>query len=857
MLKIYDFSVDYAVSPTLVKCKDLRFRWKLKSDLKNVVQKGYQITIFKSGTPVFDSGFVASSDFFDIDFRELCLESRTDYVINLTVEDNYCERATYSHTVSTEILPDEWEAVWIKPAVHISGWAPYLRTKFEVSGIRKAVMYACGLGCAEYYVNGVKTDDFMIDPPSSNYDKIVYYRRFDVTGLLKEGGNALAVWLGEGFYSQSRVWGYEGLKYGDVCCILRLEITLEDGSQKVITSNTDSWEYKYSPVTVNNLYGGETYDCRLETKDFCDYYGSGAGWSQVVEDTAEKGVLTPCLIPAIKVIRQLPATEMHCASGKDDGAWIFDMGENISGVAEFTIPRSPRGAVYVFRYAETLDASGHLDFRSTGAFATQCIQQDIYICRGDEEGEVYRPRFTYHGFRYVEVTGFHDFTKGYGTMPQLSLVKGLQVATSFRDLSDFESSYEDLNRLYRIMKNTFVSNYHGHPEDCPAREKCGWLGDAHIVCDFGLLNFDTVVCYNKYLLDMRTSHEHYGELMQIAPGLRTCGDAMPLWGCAQILIPYFLYKYSGDTKAITGNFDLMEMWVRHEEERSEDYVISAGLGDWIPPCKNKSPRRMPVKHSSTAIFYEICTVMAQICEEFQMGDAGYYSDLAQKIRESFNRHFYDFKEHTYGYWATDAVALETGLCPENQYSALLNALITRIKEDDYFMSTAIYGNKYLMPLLFKEGYGDIALKCLFGRKYPSFGTMLDDGATTLYEDISVKSVADYNGGHASLNHPMHGGFLYLLTTELCGMKPLAPGYKVMEFSPCFTAEIETVKAEFELTAGKFGVQIKNSEKEKICSLRIPAGATCVLNVNGEVTVDGETYIAGSQLGSGEHRIIMK
>lgn len=857
MLKIYDFSIDYVKNPTFVCCKNLRFGWKIESNKTNVLQKSFRILICGSKGVVFDSGITESNKMFDVSFENLTLNSKTDYTVTVTVIDNYGETAEYSQSISTEILPSEWNAEWIKPAVHITGWAPYLRTKFEVTGVKKAVMYACGLGCAEYLINGVRTDDYLIDPPSTNYDKIVYYRRFDVTDLLNEGGNALTVLLGEGFYSQSRVWGYDGQQYGNVCAKIRLDITLSDGTVKTVTTNTKDWKYKYSPITINNLYGGETYDCRLETPDFCDFNGSDLGWGEVIEDKTEKGVLTPCLIPPVKVVRELPAIEMHCASGKDDGAWIYDIGENVSGIAEFKLPRSPKGAVYVFRFAEATDPSGHLDFRSIGAFATQCIQQDIYICRGDTEGEVYRPRFTYHGFRYVEVTGFHDFSEGYGTVPKLSLVKGLQISTAFEQTANFKCSHEDLEHLYRIMNNTYISNYHGYPEDCPVREKCGWLGDAHLVCDWGLLNFDTTACYEKYLDDIRTTYEHYGEWRMVSPGLRACNEATPLWGCAQILIPYFLYKYSGDTNALKNNFDLMELWVKHELEISEDYVISEGFGDWIPPCKNSSPRRMPVPHSSTAIFYEICIRMEEICNIIKLSNAEYYKNLAEKIKESFNRHFYDADKHTYGYWGSNAVALATNLYPEGEYEALLNALVSLIKEDKYFMSTAIYGNKYLIPLLFREGYGDIALKCLFGREFASFGTMLDDGATTIYEALEAKGVSRDEGGHGSLNHPMHGAFLYFLTTELCGIKPKNAGFSKVEFSPSFTSEIDKIEADYNLISGKFSVKIQLETDRKICTLTIPAGVTCTVNISGDLTVDGVPYIKDTEIGSGKHEIIVK
>lgn len=855
MLNLYDFSVDYVRAPSLVRTTGLRFGWKLDSDRRDVLQKNYRIVIANENGIAADTGVVESTAFFDLTIPGLTLAGRTDYTVTVTVTDNHGDTAALSHTVSTEILPGDWNADWIKPKRHIDGWAPYLRTKFEVHHVRRAVMYVCGLGCAEYAVNGKCIHDFMLDPPISNYEKTVLYRRFDITEYLHDGGNALSVLLGEGFYAQSRVWGHEGMVYGDVCLILRLEITLADGSVRVITTNTDDWTARYSPITSNNIYAGEIYDSRLEIPDHADYNSDDSLWEPVIIDETPKGVLTPCLMPPIRVVRTLPAQSVHCASGKDDGAWIFDLGENMAGVAEFHLPHSPRGAVYVFRYAENLNESGQLDLRSTGAFATQCIQQDMYICRGDACGEVYRPRMTYHGYRYVEVTGFHDFSDGYGTVPKTTLVTGIQIATDLPRTAQFRTDCADLVHLNDLMHNTFLSNYHGIPEDCPAREKCGWLGDAQVVCNWGLLHYDSIAAYEKYLNDIRTTREVYGVWQMIAPGKRGCGEASPLWGCAQIIIPYCMYLYCGDREAVLANFDLMEAWVQHELDASDNYILRHGLGDWCPPGGEKSPRRMPVAHSSTLMFYEICIRMAELCSALSVGDAAYYTALAEKIRDAFIDTFYQKDEHSFGYWGTDGCALMLGLLPDGEHTALLSSLRARIAEDHYAMPTGIYANKYLVPLLFEQGYGDDALRFLFNRTHPSFGTMMDDRATTLWEAPDMKHIADKNQGVASYNHPMHGGFLYFIITHLCGLQPASPGYAQIRFSPCFAAAADHTELTADFTAGRVAVTIECQDGGHLCRLTVPAGVSCTVEGYDFVVVDGEPY-SGSPLGSGTHEIFI-
>ena len=857
MLNIYDISVDSVINPALVKTSGLRFGWKLSSDKSCVMQNGYSIEISNGDEIIFKSGNVASSKNFDVTPDGLTLPSKSYLTLTLEVWDNHGEHAVSSISFDTEILPEEWgEAEWIKPSEHIIGWAPYMRTKFTLGRVKRAVMYACGLGVAEYYINGKRTDDYYIDPPLTNYEKTVLYRHFDVTDLLNEGKNSLCVWLGEGFYSQSRVWGYKGFYYGDVCAKIRLEITLEDGSQKVIVTNTKDWKYKYSPITVNNIYGGETYDCRLETPDFALPDGSDKGWGDVIIDTTEKGVLTPCLMPPVRAIRELPARDVWPCSGNGDGAWIYDIGENISGIADFHLPRSPRGAVYVFRYAEAINDAKNLDMRSIGAMATQCIQQDIYICRGDEDGEIYRPRFCYHGYRYIEMTGFHDFTEGYGMMPKVTLAKGIQLSTDLCKTGDFKCSDEELSTLYRVTDNTFRSNYHGFPEDCPAREKCGWLGDAQVCCNYGLLNYDISSSYEKYLDDIRTTREVYGVWHMTAPGKRGCGEATPLWGCAQIIIPYYMYKYHGDASVVLRNFDLMEAWVKHELDRAEDYIISVGLGDWCPPDRFDNPRCMPVPHSSTLIFYEICIRMAELCRELSIGDAEYYLDLANKIKDALSRHFYDRDKHTYGYWGSDGVAGLTGAYPEGEREALLKALVQSIKDDNYAMPTAIYSNKYLIPLLLEEGFGDVALKILFNKEHKSFSTMLDNGATTLWECFDIISDNKTASYIPSMNHPMHGGFMYACQEYIAGIRPVSAGYAEFEINPCAVDGINEVDAYVTCPSGKISLSGKLSGKAWSYRVEIPENTRCQLNFKNasDMRVNGESAKLGAILGSGKYCI---
>ena len=845
MLKLYDLSINAVKNPAYAPSKDLYVGWKLDSDQSDVLQTSYKATITKVGcdTPDWVSEGGDKSIHISVD-TALC--TRTNYTLTVTVTDNKGESATASVNFFTDIAADEWAGVFIKPKRHIESWAPYLRTKFEAkSGVKEAKLFVCGLGCGEYYINGRKISEDLIDPPLTNYDREIFYRIYDVTSFIEEK-NAFAALLGDGWYSQSRVWGMHGLKYGDVCLLAQLEITYENGEKQIIATNTEDWKYKYSPITVNNLHAGETYDCRLETPDFADYNGDEEEWGSVVDAGIPGGELKLCMMPPVRFIRSLKAQSVTSCSGVQDGAWIVDFGENVAGVVELKIPPTPRGAQIVLRFAETINPDGTLDYRSIGSFATQCIQQDIYIARGDAEGEIWRPRFTYHGFRYMEITGYTNFA-AFGIDPALDIGVCHVMSTDLAETGSFKSACDDLNNLQTIMLSTFRSNYHGFPEDCPARERCGWLGDAQVACNYGMMNFDLEASYEKYIHDFRTTDESYGVWQMVSPGKRGCLEASPLWGCANVVMPYWMYHYYGNDHIVRSHWDQMEKWMKHEmddaEKVSGDYILTRGLGDWCPPGGNYIPRRIPITESSTAVFFEIALMMDELAKALDLPTAVDYADLAERIKESFNRHFWIPELHRYSTWGACGVALNTGLYPDGEREALLKALLELMEADKYEMSVGIYTNKHLAPMLAEEGHGDEAMKYLFNRNFISFGTMLDDGATSLWEVLHMKMIGQPRAAVTdSYNHPMHSGFAYLFYAHIGGIKPLTPGFGTFEVKPCYFTDVPAATVSHVSPYGEIKVDFKREGSKTDYTVTVPTGAVGYFRAGG----------MNERMGSGVH-----
>ncbi|MBO4869261.1 MAG: family 78 glycoside hydrolase catalytic domain [Clostridia bacterium] len=822
MTKLYDITVERVKTPLAVKRFGVRFGWKLDSDAKNVFQTGYTVRVSLDGAAVWEKS-EQSGETTDITADAALLPGRlyTVRIESQTTDGVACGESCFA----TE---PEIKGSFIRPGKHIEGACVYFRRDFTCGKpVKRATAYIAGLGYGVLYLNGKRVDGIYFDAPFTNYEKEVLYRAYDITGLLSDK-NCVGVHCGEGFYAQSRVWGNKSFKYGNICCFAQINIEYEDGGEDVIFTEPGTWQTMYSPTILGNAHGGEIHDARRETP-WCEYGYEDEDLRPAVADTVPKGPLHGAVMPPCRVIRRVKTKAIKQIHGEDSGLWVFDMGENFAGTVTLRPPHSAEGSTYVLRFAETVDENGQLDYRSTGVYHVWCQQQHIYISSG-KPGEEWTPEFNWHGFRYVEVTGF------FGRDPQPEMIEGLAISTDFDTTGVVKTSNKDLDALQTVMLRTIRSNYHGFPEDCPAREKCGWLGDAEVVCDTAIYNYDMAASYEKYLRDIRTSRDVYGDWTMIAPGKRTCGFGTPLWGCAQVIIPYKLYKLCGDRAVLEENYRYMCDWIEHEKKRSDDLIISEGLGDWCPPIGNDGKRRIPVPHSSTFMFYETAVIMAEV-SRLLGHDGSVYDGLAERIRDSLNRHFYDKEKHSYGYQASNGAAWLLGVVPDGDRDALVKATHDMIVEDKYVMTTGIYGNKYLIPMLFETGLGEDAMKIMFGRTFFDFKTMLDDGATSLWECLEMRSVG-MKGFVASYDHPMHSGFAYFYYAQLAGIKPVKPGFSEFTVAPCLPGAPDKVYAELETVNGRI-VSDRDGDTLKV---RVPANTRCRIVFGGtDMTVGSGEY----------------
>jgi alpha-L-rhamnosidase len=721
--------------------------------------------------------------------------------------------------------------------------SPLFRRQFTVKReVRRAMAYISGLGYSELYVNGKKSGDNVLDPGQTNYDVFSFYVTHDITPLLKTGNNVIGIMLGNGFFGQNigfAVW----LEYGSPRVKSRIFIEYRNGQVDTLSTG-DDWKASTGGIMFDNVYGGESYDARAEKPGWENTGYDDSSWQNAAIAEAPNDSLRSQLIPPIKRMKTLKPDRIFPAS---DGKWIFDLGQNIAGWAKIRVKEKP-GQQIILRFAENLDAEGReLDFASLGYQHTGMIQTNIYVCKSND-WEDWEPRFTFAGFRYIEVSGLTQ-------KPDTGTIQGVLVHSSLERTGHFTSSDPLLNRIYETSLWTIVDNLHSIPEDCPAREKCGWLGDAHGTAETDLFNFDMALFFAKYMDDIKSQLGRGGETYlgepatpgipgNISTGKRICQEARVDWGVAVVLIPYYLYLYDGDIRVFKDFYphmkDFMNYVVKYEDKNG---IIQNGYGDWCPPGGNDK-MECPPQLTSTAFYYKALTVLSHMAEI--LGDPDYVASCKQKaglVKENFNKAYLrqiagtDF--WTYGSQTGIVMAFRMGLIPDDKLIPVTNGLLYDIRELHHgHISTGIHGQR-IYSVLCDMGHEDLAYDIVTVPAYPSLGYTVESGQTTwpevpdAYNDKTVKRTS-------SFNHPMNSGFAAFFHECAGGIRPTqeAPGFKHVEVKPYLTGRLQWVNADIESPYGKIVSNWKTDNNVFNLEVKIPCNTTAVVYIPSGGESDG-------------------
>ncbi|WP_288732850.1 alpha-L-rhamnosidase [uncultured Parabacteroides sp.] len=836
------------------------FSWKIESEENGFIQSAWEIEIASSredledGNYIWNSGKTVSEQQVNVRPDIAILERGPLYWWRLRIWDGKGQVTVWSEPsfFSLGLNTSDWKAKWITSVWKKESPMPYFRKVFDTgkaeSKLQRVVVYFCGLGCGDLYLNGELVDKKRIlDPAQTNYEQYALYSTFDITSGLVKGENCLGVILGEGWYGQNSVWG-PWAKYGDPLFRLQMEITYEDGSKEMIVSD-ESWLWTSGPVLKGNIYAGEVYDATKEIKGWSEVGIQLNGWKNAV---VAEGVIPVNLFPQIMEPICLKNEIRAVKKWKDpSGNWIFDFGVNIAGVPQITVDQ-PKGTHLKMRMGELLREDGSIEYNTTGVFATGVVQTDEYICAGNGR-EVWNPRFTYHGYRYLELSGM-------AAEPELDWIKTIVVHTDVNKRGEFECSDEQINKLHELAVRTMLNNTHGLPTDCPHRERCGWLGDAHTVAPFENYNFDLNNFWMKYMEDISSTSSAFekntlhqklfntifyfadkapGIPYMISPGKRLCGVASPDWGTAVVQLPWYTYLYFGNEEPLHKYYQEMKQWVDHVESLtlndtlSTKHIVPYGLGDWCPPEGNNAID-CPVALSSTAFHYLDASILAKTAAILgKNDDAGYYSGLKDKIAAAFVAEFYDEESTTFGSQTADAMALDFGLVPAGDEKAVSDAIVRNMKEKyDGFMHTGIFGLGRIGQALSRFGNSKMAWDMFTKTGENSFAYMWTDAdATSLWEILPVngKSKEKCLAG-SSLNHPMQGGYDTWFYEDIAGIRPdvSGPGFKVIHFEPTMTSYLSWAKASIETPYGRTASEWSQEENSLVWIITLPPNTSGIV-----------------------------
>jgi alpha-L-rhamnosidase len=670
--------------------------------------------------------------------------------------------------------------------------ARMLRREFAAEKkVRRATAYVCGLGLSEFYLNGKKVGDQVLSPALSDYSKRAFYVTFEVTKQLKKGANAAGVILGNGrFYAPRSTVPTGTVGYGFPKLLFQLRIDYEDGTSAEVVSD-GRWKLTTAgPIRANNEYDGEEYDARMEMPGWNVPGFDDAQWQTAQGVAAPGGELVTPMIEPIRVTETLKPIAL---TQPQPGVWVFDMGQNMVGRCRLKVS-GPRGTEVRLRHAETLKADGTLYLDNIRSAKVT----DSYTLKG-KGAEGYEPRFTYHGFRFVEVTG-------YPGKPGLSSLEGQVVHDDLQSSGEFACSNPLLNCIYRNIVWGVSGNYRSIPTDCPQRdERQGWLGDRSAECKGETYLFDTSALYAKWLQDMADAQKANGSVSDVCPAYWPIYSDNVTWPSSTVIIPGSLREQFADEGIIASHYDSAKKWM--------DYMggfVKAGIidrdsyGDWcVPPedakliHSNDPKRRTDKALLATAYFYHDARLMAGYATRLgKAEDARQFTELAEKLKAAFNAKFFraDTGQYDNGSQTSCVLPLAFGLVPDGERERVFTHLVRKITDETQdHIGTGLIGGQWLMRVLTAGGRADLAYTIATQKTYPSWGYMVEKGATTIWElwNGNTADPAMNSGNHVMLVGDL-GIWLY---ESLAGIKPdpEQPGFRHIIMRPEPVGDLQFVK----------------------------------------------------------------
>lgn len=852
---------EYEPEPLGLDIDAPRFSWEVGANARGAVQSAYRIVVRSAdrGEPVWDSGRVASAQSVHVVYAGEPLASRTGYVWQVQLWDAGGVASEWSEQAVFEtafLNRSEWQAAWIRGG-------NLFRASYTIDPAKTVAssrLYISGLGYYVLHVNGSKVGDHVLDPAWTDYEQKAFYVTYDVTEAVRHGENVIGVMLGNGRYSPvdetcAKSW-HPLKKYGpSPVLIVQQHIAYTDGSEQMVVSDT-SWKTAQGPIVFDDIFDGEIYDARKEQSGWDDAGFDDSGWEQAVPVEEKLGVLVSQTgFPAIKVIKPRSAAKM---TNPAPGTYLYDFGQNFSGWVRLSV-KGPAGAHIKLRFAE-------LKHEDTGMLNTNTNRnaraEDVYICKG-EGLEQYEPHFTYHGFRYVELTGYP------GT-PSIESVEGRVVHSSVRPTGSFFCSNELINQIHSNYRWTQLSNLHSVPTDCNQRdERMGWVGDAQLSAEAAVYNFDMAGFYTKFAADIRESQLDTGSVAGVSPAYWSCYPADPTYATACVEFPKLVSLYYDDKRVIEQNLDAMIRWVDFlGSQADEEGIISFGLfGDWCPPM-HANPVDTPFEITSTWFYCHDALALSRMARRVGRDDvADKYEQIFREASERFNRRFLKgdrysaskfsdeelrekikswlnqlppeehpaiMKRYATLYSASSQTAnllpLWLDIVPEQNKQEVLDTLVRDlVRTRSHHINTGVVGVKYMFDVLLRYGQVDAAYKVITQTTFPSWGYQIREGATTLWERWEF---LDDDKTFNSHSHPFAGSIDAWFYKNLGGIA-LADGsygFERIAMRPVPAGDLAYASASIETARGTVSSSWSRSETEFNYEVIVPGNTEAVVSV---------------------------
>lgn len=803
IIKCSNLKTEYETNPMGLTEQKPRFSWCIEAENTVGFQKAYRIRvatkekILSAGqADMWDSGKVLSGETIHIEYEGAELKENCRYYWTVQVWNEQEEASEISQTAywQTGIFNfKSWEASWIVPSKEGEkterDTSPLLRKEFNLKGnISQATAYVYALGWYELYINGQKAGDRVLAPTSTPPGKELLYVAIDVTDMVKSGENAAGFWLGDGYnenYNQYG-WHWEGEKRA----FLQLQVQYEDGSaEKILTDG--SWKYTIkSPILHNHIYNGETYDARLELKGWSEAGFDDSSWKAVKVLKDEKPVLKADRTPGVKVMETFRPVKIY---DNGDGIYTFDMGQNFAGWCRLAVA-GKAGTEVRLRHSENIDNEGRLDtWTNRNAKA-----EDVYILKG-EGLEEYEPRFTYHGFRYVEISG-------YPGIPDVTSLTGCAIHSDVGSISSFVSSSSLLNQIQHNICWSMKSNLLNFPTDCPNR-------DERTPCKMDSAVYEEAAIHN---LDM---HSYYVNWLT-----ETAGDKMtPDWSGESITLAKHLYDYYGDKRVLERIYPILEEYLAHCHTQAPEYIFTQTFGDWCAPNADNAYENSfsSISETTTALYYMQLMYMADIAGILgKKKDIELYRDRAVLVKEAYHKAFYEENQSCYsnGKQTPNILPLVYHMAADDVKEGILKGLLKNISEKDGHLDTGIYGTRYLLEGLAANGKVDTAWEILHKTTYPGFGYEVALGATTFWEQWG-NGIGKF--GMQSHNHAMFAGIGASFYTVFAGIQSIENAYKKIRIKPVLPKELTFVECRCNTIRGEIKVNWKKADGSFRMNVTIP------------------------------------